>query len=185
VSKSIPIEPSDASVRRPVVSRQPICDRHQRTFAYGVQFREFDTENCLFGSAAAATSRVVFNSIVEMGLGQLVSPSKAVINFSLDFIASTLRRLACPEKFSPSHMPYEWSASITSEPFPVWWLCPAWTINPASLPVPVSYVRMCQIPGEGPSRQYGSHFTTGLFSTLEAFFGLFYGKSFGTDSLVR
>ena len=29
--------------------------------------------------------------------------------------------------------------------------------------------RMCQILGEGPSRQYGSYFTTGLFSTLEAY----------------
>jgi EAL and modified HD-GYP domain-containing signal transduction protein len=88
VSQSIPIKPSDASVLRPVVSRQPICDRHQRTFAYGVQFREFDTEKCVFGSAAAATSRVVFNSIVEIGLGRLVGPSKAFINFTRDFILS-------------------------------------------------------------------------------------------------
>lgn len=29
--------------------------------------------------------------------------------------------------------------------------------------------RMCQILGEGPARQYGPYFTTGLFSTLEAF----------------
>jgi EAL and modified HD-GYP domain-containing signal transduction protein len=29
--------------------------------------------------------------------------------------------------------------------------------------------RMCQLLGEGPSRQFGAYFTTGLFSTLEAF----------------
>ena len=29
--------------------------------------------------------------------------------------------------------------------------------------------RMCQLLGEGPSRQYGTYFTAGLFSTLDAF----------------
>jgi EAL and modified HD-GYP domain-containing signal transduction protein len=29
--------------------------------------------------------------------------------------------------------------------------------------------RMCQILGEGSSHQYGTYFTTGLFSTLDAF----------------
>jgi EAL and modified HD-GYP domain-containing signal transduction protein len=89
VSKSIPIEPSDASVRRPVVSRQPICDRYQRTFAYEVQIREFDTDKCVFGSSDnEATSRVVFNSIVEIGLGRLVGQSRAFVNFTRDFILS-------------------------------------------------------------------------------------------------
>jgi EAL and modified HD-GYP domain-containing signal transduction protein len=92
VSKSIPIEPpvasTDASALRPVVSRQPICDRYQRTFAYEVLFREFDTEKCVFGGENEATSRVVFNSIVEIGLGRLVGPSMAFVNFSRDFILS-------------------------------------------------------------------------------------------------
>jgi EAL and modified HD-GYP domain-containing signal transduction protein len=70
------------------VSRQPICDRYQRTFAYEVQFREFDTEHWVIGSDNETKSRVVFNSIVEIGLGRLVGQSKAFINFTRDFILS-------------------------------------------------------------------------------------------------
>jgi EAL and modified HD-GYP domain-containing signal transduction protein len=88
VSKSIPIETSDATTRCAFVSRQPICDRYRRTFAYEVLFREFDTENCVLGSDSEATSRIVFNSIVEIGLGRLVGPSMAFINFTRDFILS-------------------------------------------------------------------------------------------------
>jgi len=88
VSKSIPIETSDVSALRPVVSRQPICDRYQRTFAYGVQFREFDTEKGEFGSDSKPAPRVVFNSIVEIGLGRLVGQSKAFVHFTREFILS-------------------------------------------------------------------------------------------------
>lgn len=88
MSKSISIEQADASTLRAIVARQPICDRLQRTFAYEVLFRELDTEKCVFVNDDDATSRVVFNSIVEIGLGRIVGPSKAFINFTRDFILS-------------------------------------------------------------------------------------------------
>ena len=71
---------------RAIVARQPICDRQQRTIGYELLFRDLGTEQCVFGDADAATSRVVFNFIVEIGLDRLVGPSKAFINFTREFM---------------------------------------------------------------------------------------------------
>ena len=88
MANSIQIEPSEASALRPVVSRQPICDRLLRTFAYEIVIREFDAEKCVVGADNEAGSGVVFNSIVAVGLGRLVGQSKAFIKFTRDFILS-------------------------------------------------------------------------------------------------
>src|SRR5256885_17214890 len=71
---------------RAIVACQPICDRFQRTFAYELLFREPRTEQCTFESGSEATSRVVFNFIVEIGLEPLVGSAKAFINFTREFI---------------------------------------------------------------------------------------------------
>ncbi|HET9130840.1 MAG TPA: HDOD domain-containing protein, partial [Terriglobia bacterium] len=71
---------------RAIVARQPICDRQQRTVGYELLFRDLGTELCVFGNADEATSRVIFNFIVEIGLDRLVGPSKAFINFTRDFM---------------------------------------------------------------------------------------------------
>lgn len=71
---------------RAIVARQPICDRLQRTIGYELLFRDLGTEQCVFGNADEATSRVIFNFIVEIGLDRLVGPSKAFINFTRDFM---------------------------------------------------------------------------------------------------
>ncbi len=120
MSRSISIEQAGASTLQAIVARQPICDRYQQTFAYGVLFREFDTENCVFASDDEATSRVGFNSIIR-ALSSMVMLS-----------------------------------SLDDKPLEL-------------LKTSVIRARMCQIPGEGTSRHYGSNFTTGLFSTLEAY----------------
>jgi len=88
VSKSTPIEPAVSASKRAVVARQPICDRLQRTFGYELLFRETDSEKCVAGNDDDATSRVVFNSIVEIGLNRIVGQSKAFIHFTRDFILS-------------------------------------------------------------------------------------------------
>ena len=81
---SIQIPPSTSY--RAIVARQPICDRQQRTIGYELLFRDLGTEQCVFGNADEATSRVIFNFIVEIGLDRLVGPSKAFINFTRDFM---------------------------------------------------------------------------------------------------
>ena len=81
---SIQVPPTD--IYRAIVARQPICDRQQRTIGYELLFRDLGTEQCVFGNADEATSRVVFNFIVEIGLDRLVGPAKAFINFTRDFM---------------------------------------------------------------------------------------------------
>jgi len=84
VPNSLPAPP--ANTYRAIVARQPICDRRQRTIGYELLFRDLRTEECVFGNADEATSRVIFNFIVEIGLDRLVGPSKAFINFTRDFM---------------------------------------------------------------------------------------------------
>jgi c-di-GMP-related signal transduction protein len=84
VPNSIQVPPTDTY--RAIVARQPICDRQQRTIGYELLFRDLGTEQCVFGNADEATSRVIFNFIVEIGLDRLVGPSKAFINFTRDFM---------------------------------------------------------------------------------------------------
>jgi EAL and modified HD-GYP domain-containing signal transduction protein len=85
MSVIVPAHPSEAPFRA-IVARQPICDRSQRTFAYELLFREPATEQCVFDSGDEATSRVVFNFIVEIGLERLVGPAQAFINLTRDFM---------------------------------------------------------------------------------------------------
>jgi EAL and modified HD-GYP domain-containing signal transduction protein len=75
-----------ANTFRAIVARQPICDRRQRTIGYELLFRDLGTEQCVFGNADEATSRVIFNFVIEIGLDRLVGPSKAFINFTRDFM---------------------------------------------------------------------------------------------------
>jgi c-di-GMP phosphodiesterase len=75
-----------ANTYRAIVARQPICDRQQRTVGYELLFRDLGTEQCVFGNADEATSRVIFNFVVEIGLDRLVGPSKAFINFTREFM---------------------------------------------------------------------------------------------------
>ena len=82
------ISNDNATALRAIVARQPICDRHQHTNAYELLFREVGTELCALGNGDDATSRVVFNSVVEIGLEKLVGTSQAFINFTRDFILS-------------------------------------------------------------------------------------------------
>jgi len=53
---------------------------------YELLFRDLGTEQCVFGNADEATSRVIFNFVVEIGLDRLVGPAKAFINFTRDFM---------------------------------------------------------------------------------------------------
>jgi len=57
-----------ATLFQAVVARQPICDRQQRTSAYELLFREPGSELSAIANGDDATSRVIFNAIVEIGL---------------------------------------------------------------------------------------------------------------------
>jgi EAL and modified HD-GYP domain-containing signal transduction protein len=65
-----------------LIGRQQILDRHLDTFAYEILFRGHDFDLNLKDGAASATNQVITDTILEIGLNELVGPHKAFINFT-------------------------------------------------------------------------------------------------------
>ncbi len=70
-----------------VLARQPILDRHQKTFAYELLFRTEKTEKAFPSqiSGEAATLNVI-NSLLSFGLENIVGNKKAFINFTTELL---------------------------------------------------------------------------------------------------
>lgn len=65
-----------------LIGRQQILDRHLNTFAYEILFRGKDFDLSLKDGAANATNQVIADTILEIGLNELVGQHKAFINFT-------------------------------------------------------------------------------------------------------
>ncbi|WP_427501441.1 EAL and HDOD domain-containing protein [Methylomonas sp. MED-D] len=65
-----------------LIGRQPILDRDLSTFAYEILFRGKDFDLSQQDGAANATRQVITDTILEIGLNELVGPHKAFINFT-------------------------------------------------------------------------------------------------------
>lgn len=65
-----------------LIGRQQILDRQLNTFAYEILFRGTDLDLNLKDGAANATKQVISDTLLEIGLNQLVGPHKAFINFT-------------------------------------------------------------------------------------------------------
>ncbi|MBN2796474.1 MAG: HDOD domain-containing protein [Clostridia bacterium] len=75
------------------VARQPIFDRKMQVYAYELLYRTEDGINDPEKDGDIKTGEVIFNSLVCMGLDQMISGRKAFINFTKDTIARDLPRL--------------------------------------------------------------------------------------------
>ncbi len=64
------------------VGRQPIFDRRLEVIGYEILFRGFDSEHATFADGDRATSRVLLNAFIDIGLDQLVGNNLAFINFT-------------------------------------------------------------------------------------------------------
>jgi len=69
-----------------LVGRQPIVDRYLNVFGYELLFRSSQTGEPVSGESA--TSRVVTNTFVEIGLDRIVGEHWAFINVTRDFLLS-------------------------------------------------------------------------------------------------
>ena len=69
-----------------LVGRQPIVDRHLNVFGYELLFRSSQTGVPVSGESA--TSRVVTNTFVEIGLDRIVGEHWSFINVIRDFLLS-------------------------------------------------------------------------------------------------
>lgn len=65
-----------------LIGRQQILDSNLETFAYEILFRGKDFDLNIKDGATNATNQVITDSILEIGLTEIVGPHKAFINFT-------------------------------------------------------------------------------------------------------
>lgn len=65
-----------------LIGRQQILDSKLNTFAYEILFRGNDLDLSTKADAASATNQVITDTILEIGLNELVGPHFAFINFT-------------------------------------------------------------------------------------------------------
>ncbi len=83
------MENMELDVNKVLVSRQPIYHGDMQVFGYELLFRSTACEDhAAFSDGNSATSEVISNSLIEIGLDQLVGPCRAFINFDRDLILS-------------------------------------------------------------------------------------------------
>ncbi len=68
------------------VGRQPIYDNELNVVAYELLFRRYATGNANVVDGDQATSQVILNSFMEIGLDRLVGDEPAFINLTRSFI---------------------------------------------------------------------------------------------------
>ncbi len=77
------------------IGRQPIYDRQLQVFAYELLFRSGEENRAGFLDGDQATSQVVLNAFMEIGLDAIVGSKRAFINMTRDFILRDYSRM-CP-----------------------------------------------------------------------------------------
>jgi len=68
------------------VARQPIYDRNNHLIGYELLYRASDTDVAEFSDGDLASSEVILNSFMNIGVDNLVGSSKAFINITEIFI---------------------------------------------------------------------------------------------------
>jgi EAL and modified HD-GYP domain-containing signal transduction protein len=68
------------------VGRQPIYDRQLEVYAYELLFRSGEVNQARVMDGDQATSQVILNTFMEIGLETIVGPKLAFINLTRDFI---------------------------------------------------------------------------------------------------
>jgi EAL and modified HD-GYP domain-containing signal transduction protein len=78
-------QPGDAG-RETFVARQPILDRSQNVFAYELLYRSGWTNSYDGISGTRATTDVILNAVLHIGMDQLVGGKLAFVNFDRDLL---------------------------------------------------------------------------------------------------
>ena len=69
-----------------LVGRQPIFDRNMRVFAYELLYRSSQENQATFKDGDQATVQVILNTLIEMGLENIVGSASAFINLTRNFL---------------------------------------------------------------------------------------------------
>jgi len=74
---------------RVLVSRQPIYRGNMQVFGYELLFRSTScADRAAFSDGNSATAEVISNSLIEIGLDEIIGPHRAFINFDRELILS-------------------------------------------------------------------------------------------------
>ena len=93
------------------IGRQPIFDRSMRVYAYELLYRHADVDRAVIRDIDAASSEVVVNALIDVGLDRLVGQSKAFCNFTRSFLIR-----GAGLSFSPDQLVVEVLESVRPEP---------------------------------------------------------------------
>jgi len=80
------------------IARQPIYDRDMGVHAYELLFRANDSEHAEFTDGEQATSQLLINALLEIGLPRLVGRHPAFVNLTERFIVEGLPNAMKPEQ---------------------------------------------------------------------------------------
>jgi len=69
-----------------LVGRQPIFNRTMEVYAYELLYRSGDGNRAVFDDADMATTQVILNTLIEMGLESIVGNAMAFINLTRNFL---------------------------------------------------------------------------------------------------
>lgn len=69
-----------------LVGRQPIFNRTMEVYAYELLYRSGDGNRAIFNDADMATTQVILNTLIEMGLDNIVGSAMAFINLTRSFL---------------------------------------------------------------------------------------------------
>lgn len=80
------------------LGRQPIVDSRKRLVAYEVLYRSGTESEAAFQDGNQATSAVLLNTFVELGIDQVVEDRVAFINFTREFLTGAYPLPECPKR---------------------------------------------------------------------------------------
>lgn len=85
-------------VSKAFVGRQPIFDKDLKVYAYELLFRSGNVSEAGQLDGNKATSQVIYNTLIEIGLDELVGNNLAFINFPYDLLTNDITQLLPPDR---------------------------------------------------------------------------------------
>lgn len=84
--------------QRVFIGRQPILNRDQTIYAYELLFRSGESNEAFVRDDNYATAQVIYNTLIEIGLDDIVGEKHAFINFPYDLLVNDIAKLLPPDK---------------------------------------------------------------------------------------
>lgn len=94
-----------------LIGRQPIFDRNMNVYAYELLYRSDTNNQAVFKDGDQATLQVILNSLIELGLDNIVGQAKAFINLTRNFLVGKY-----PIRLPSNRVVIEILEDVTSDP---------------------------------------------------------------------